>query len=71
MEKEKVFCSECTYYDAGCLHPDNILYKDTPVFRNIKQKKRCNREINKDNDCGWFKKIEEKIVDPGRCVKYD
>lgn len=56
MEKEKVFCSECEFYDMGCCHPKNISYRDTPVYRNIKWKEKCNTEINENNDCDWFKK---------------
>ena len=61
MEDKKVFCYDCKYYDKpyttitdDCLAEGNRRYK--PDYqRNWWVSIRRPKEINKSNDCRWFK----------------
>jgi len=53
---EKKFCQDCKHYDSGrfdeyCDHPKN--FEDSPIKPRATRRKHP-REINVDNDCGWF-----------------
>lgn len=60
----KVYCSECEYFDVMDLRPD--YYEETCVspqneFDSYigKDTMKEPKEINKDNDCKYFKKEDE------------
>jgi hypothetical protein len=63
-EQGKVYCIDCEYLVAvdrnietgQCAHSNNWTSNwRTPLAKQIKGAE----EINKDNDCKWFKKIDD------------
>lgn len=59
---KKVYCEDCRYYVVSnrgkelCYHKNNQVISDSYV-RQVVRYNNTPMEINKDNDCPWFKKI--------------
>lgn len=58
---KKVYCRDCRYYVSclgreWCQHKNNKEVSDS-YLRQVVRYKEKPMEINKDNDCPWFKKI--------------
>ena len=57
---KKVYCEDCRYYlcfrKELCQHENNKEVSDCYV-RQVVRYKNTPMEINRDNDCPWFKKI--------------
>ncbi len=53
---EKVYCDECDSWRKGafasCAHENNL-----GNYKSRKSQKNLACDINKNNDCKWFKKI--------------
>jgi len=52
---KKVYCNNCRYYNIAyyCIAPKNL--KDTYAYKN-RQVKKSARDINKKNNCSWYKR---------------
>ena len=66
MSNKKIYCIDCKHIlgNDECKHPNNVIYKDTPlrrvpVFKNINM-------YNSDNNCPAFEQREicEQPVPP-------
>jgi hypothetical protein len=59
--RKKVFCGECArftnLFDQYCEAPGNL--KDTHEGPNAAYS-RTPQQINRDNNCGWFKRKKDK-----------
>lgn len=66
-KKHKVYCSFCRYYNTSfgierCEHPKNRIYENfkgnyrSPPTTTFIGYKNTPNEINKDNDCIWYRK---------------
>lgn len=66
MAKEKVYCSECVFMGGKntiqCKHPDNQKEVDDWFGKRAENKSFAN-EINRKNNCKWFKAKSDVRVD--------
>jgi len=56
-DEEKVYCKDCRHFGPiliRCYHPENACRKDSWREVVVLQRRKP-EEINRNNDCGWFK----------------
>ncbi|GAI97557.1 unnamed protein product, partial [marine sediment metagenome] len=56
----KTYCGKCKYYKVKliCKHPENVRHTTVESHIGFEKKKeylKKPREINRNNDCPWFK----------------
>lgn len=57
MEKRKVYCENCKYFDdmfKRCLNENNFINKPDPIYEHNGIYPKC-ENVNTNNDCKYFK----------------
>lgn len=83
----KVYCRVCAHFSLGliagggkdfyrCNAPDNLECVEEPgtwcdLPTKAELRKREAREINKNNDCSWFKPSSEQFYTAGNTVELE